>query len=425
MLHEAHKRRNFQLSDTGAVLGIDIGWAADDETTSVCLLSWTHDSISIKFSENMRFAFNDIDDAKAIAKSAREMAGEKLPLMIAIDGMVMPDLTAAPSEWREAERCLSRGEFAVLGQPGRADDQLRGQRLAAQASLIARVVAEIFNCSRSTDLIHGPIIEAFPNAFLATLLDDNRRETAFRAIAVQKQINSIRRMRRRGRRDGMSETEINGLTLQIKSLREHSGLRRDLVKSDFYYELLTQSEGSNTLLKLIERLLPERSCSFDWAKCQDHDQRASLVCALTALCVAAKQFCHVGDLDKGIIVLPPRKADNAAGLTDWAEEALRDLRGPIDSLKSLKKVPQPSSDQWVWLAFEFLNVFRDILDRKLPNTWKLREKLRRLGLAPEAALQIAVHYCHFSKEHHLDFEKCLGITEHIDNIKDTVKNIET
>jgi hypothetical protein len=44
----------------------------------------------------------------------------------------------------------------------------------------------------------------------------------------------------------------------------------------------------------------------------NHDDRAALICALTALCVAAGDFTAVGDAD-GWIVPPPRRF-----VQDWA-----------------------------------------------------------------------------------------------------------
>jgi len=49
----------------------------------------------------------------------------------------------------------------------------------------------------------------------------------------------------------------------------------------------------------------------------NHDDRAALVCALTALCVAARDYTAVGDED-GWIILPP-----SSFVQGWAMHALR------------------------------------------------------------------------------------------------------
>jgi hypothetical protein len=48
-----------------------------------------------------------------------------------------------------------------------------------------------------------------------------------------------------------------------------------------------------------------------------HDDRAAHVCALTALCVAARDYTAVGDED-GWIILPP-----SSFVQGWAMDALR------------------------------------------------------------------------------------------------------
>ena len=50
---------------------------------------------------------------------------------------------------------------------------------------------------------------------------------------------------------------------------------------------------------------------------KNHDDRAALVCALTALCVAARQFTAVGDDDYGWIILPPYQK-----FAPWAQKVI-------------------------------------------------------------------------------------------------------
>jgi hypothetical protein len=73
-------------------------------------------------------------------------------------------------------------------------------------------------------------------------------------------------------------------------------------RSDLFYEHLTQSGG---LTELVRRLLPVRRPEKSFDTVQNHDERAAIVCALTALCVAAGDYTAVGDQD-GWIVLPPQ-----------------------------------------------------------------------------------------------------------------------
>jgi hypothetical protein len=84
-------------------------------------------------------------------------------------------------------------------------------------------------------------------------------------------------------------------------------------RSDTFFQHLAQIAHFHGL---IEHCLPGRSLALDANAVLNHDDRAGLVCALTALCVAAGDFTAVGD-DNGWIILPPR-----AFIQRWALDAL-------------------------------------------------------------------------------------------------------
>jgi hypothetical protein len=88
--------------------------------------------------------------------------------------------------------------------------------------------------------------------------------------------------------------------------------RRD--RSDKYYEHLAYS---GALASLVQHFLPGRRFERQFIDVINHDERAALVCAITALCVAAGRYVAVGDED-GWIVLPPH-----AFIQSWAQEALK------------------------------------------------------------------------------------------------------
>jgi hypothetical protein len=50
----------------------------------------------------------------------------------------------------------------------------------------------------------------------------------------------------------------------------------------------------------------------------DHEHRAAVVCALTAMCVARQQYVAVGDSRNGYIILPPQSEPSVAGMQPWA-----------------------------------------------------------------------------------------------------------
>lgn len=73
-------------------------------------------------------------------------------------------------------------------------------------------------------------------------------------------------------------------------------------RSDTFYKHLVEQ---GVLAALIEHCLPDRQVGKDLSAVVNHDDRAALVCALSALCVAKGDFVAVGDED-GWIILPPR-----------------------------------------------------------------------------------------------------------------------
>lgn len=72
-------------------------------------------------------------------------------------------------------------------------------------------------------------------------------------------------------------------------------------RSDKFYVHLT---SLGTLDRLLRFFLGERRIESPFASIKNHDDRAALVCALTALCVAGHEFTAVGDKN-GWIILPP------------------------------------------------------------------------------------------------------------------------
>jgi len=84
-------------------------------------------------------------------------------------------------------------------------------------------------------------------------------------------------------------------------------------RSDLFYQDL---ERTGQLARLIAYLLPGRALAHSLASVTNHDDRAGLICALTALSVAADDYVAVGD-DDGWVILPP-----PAFVQGWAQADL-------------------------------------------------------------------------------------------------------
>ncbi|MGA7128906.1 MAG: hypothetical protein WBZ19_21495 [Chthoniobacterales bacterium] len=130
--------------------------------------------------------------------------------------------------------------------------------------------ADLRGAAHATEINQFAIVEAFPSAFLGVLLTDPLHLQA-----------------RRGDR------------------------------SDVFFRnslQLWQASGTDNLP------IAGQDHGFDLTSVVNHDDRAALVCAFTALCVAADDFVAVGDGD-GWIVLPLRRAARGWAVNDLKKNA--------------------------------------------------------------------------------------------------------
>jgi len=94
-------------------------------------------------------------------------------------------------------------------------------------------------------------------------------------------------------------------------------------RSDLFYEHL---ERTGEIERLIGYLLPGRHLARSLASVTHHDDRAGLICALTALAVAADDYTATGD-DDGWVVLPPPALVQAWARADLSANARAERPG--------------------------------------------------------------------------------------------------
>lgn len=248
-----------RLPVSGAVLGIDVGFSPKRRSSAVCRLGWDHIHWKIE-----RYRAAEPERSETIAR----VAGPGRLLAAAFDGPLRRGLDLI-GRYRCAESMLTRQMRPLIGKPGQASAPV-GKALNAGANLSARIVLERCDLALAQHqvAIHAQaIVEAFPSSFLGVLIED---PAALKA--------------RRGDR------------------------------SDTFYKYLTASGG---LQRLVQLLLPGRRLVEDFSGVANHDDRAALICALTALGIAAADFTAVGD-DDGWIILPSTRL-----MQPWACAALR------------------------------------------------------------------------------------------------------
>lgn len=200
--------------------------------------------------------------------------------VIAIDGPIIPAGGDARST-RGVERLFASGPFQRRCKPGFSHVTGTGLRLRTAAGLAAdRLVAAtaLLKAAPSFPRVRqGSIVEAFPNAFLGVCLDD-RCYAAMRAL-------------RRGR------------------------------KFDWLYDQWVR-QG---LIAQLHLPSDAKALPMWFARTSDHEERAALVCALTALLTSGATFTAVGDETAGWFFLPPWHI--------WQPWARRAVQAGCDRLK--------------------------------------------------------------------------------------------
>jgi hypothetical protein len=248
MAEQTHNQVS-QIPVSGSVLGVDVGYSPKKRSSAVCRLDW--DATEIKLTID-RFRALEPERSQALRIVAHR------PLMVAaFDGPLRSGLDII-GRYRLAEQLLSRGLPPFIGKPGQSSSPV-GKRLNAHANKCAEIILDLglVGASVHDHAIHpAAIVEAFPTSFLGLLIDDP------------------------------------------KSLSASRGDRSD----KFFVHLAEKG----LLNSLIEHLLPGRHLAETLGMITNHDDRAAVVCALTALAVAAGDYVAVGDKKDGWIVLPPR-----------------------------------------------------------------------------------------------------------------------
>jgi hypothetical protein len=164
---------------------------------------------------------------------------------------------------------LTRRLQPWIGKPGQSSAPV-GKSLNAGANACASAVlaqCDLAPASHETAFHDAALAEAFPSSFLGVMIADP------------------------------------------KSLNTRRGDR-----SDTFYQHLAELGMIDNLLR---HCLPGRDGTLHPRVVRNHDDRAALVCAISALCVAAGDFTAVGN-DDGWIILPP-----SAFVQPWARELLR------------------------------------------------------------------------------------------------------
>lgn len=256
-----------------AVLGWDIGWSLKSRSSGLCCLSWEGGELR----KSIRRCTASLEDQKQTLQS---VIGNQTISVAALDGPLRSGLSikdSADANYRDCERSLTR-RFQKIGKPGQSSSP-NGKRLHKAATDAAGLLLGRTARSRHMAIIHPvAIVEAFPTSFLGVMLDDPPPKSR-------------------------------------------------LARSDQYFVSACAERKFDALLSL---LLPGIAARFSFSEITNHDERAAMVCALTALCVHQRRYAAVGDAEDGFIVLPPM-----ALWSRWARDCMRQNLADADNRATL------------------------------------------------------------------------------------------
>lgn len=258
-------------------LGIDVGYSKRGRTTGLCILKLDHSQLEWSCLNTGTPTSKRREDLRGLVRAGTTLAG------VGIDGPLAEGLKEV-NRYRIADALLARGAFQKRCKPGQTNSAT-GQCLHHHANELANLVIEFkekdhldLGTASHSDSIHKyRIVETFPNAFLAFLIDEE---------------NWPSRNPGRGK------------------------------KSDEFWTIAVRD---GYLCRLIQALAPKTRLSHPLDSIKDHDHRAAFICALAGMCVAKNKYTSVGDPTDGCIVLPPCSVwgSKAGSQSLWAETTLR------------------------------------------------------------------------------------------------------
>jgi hypothetical protein len=238
------------IATNGSLIGIDVGFSPTRRSSAICRIDWSETTVEWEIA---RFRALEPERENVITRMA---AGRRIAAA-AVDGPIRRGFDII-ARYRTAERMLTRRIGSLIGKPGQSS-ALVGKLLNHHANECVRYLlasSDLHDAQHSVSIHQKCVVEAFPSSFLGLMI------------------------------------------VNPKQVAAHRGNRSDT----FFQHLAT----AGVLHALVQHLLPGRRLALDPSSVVNHDDRAALICAFSALSVAVADFVAVGD-DDGWIILPPRR----------------------------------------------------------------------------------------------------------------------
>jgi len=240
------------------LIGFDIGFSKTRHTSAVA-----------RFGENVLLC----ERATSEWSNRARILGSRVADVIAVDGPILKDIKYSQ---RLCETVFARGSFGRRCKPAFSHVPGTGRMFRTATKETAGRLASLthgqnMDCAFPRVIEEKNIVEAFPNAFLGVLLPDS----FFQVMPKLK----------RGK------------------------------KFDWLYDQCQKAEVFRSVLDLVgEGSLPIAKIEEN----RDHEERAALICLLTAAGVAVGRYTAIGENGGGYFFLPP--------FTLWAVWARHELQ---------------------------------------------------------------------------------------------------
>lgn len=261
---------------TEVALGIDPGWSISRPSTGLAAVHVSQAGVVLR---TRRCVASSVQRQAAIWGVTNGI----VPLAVTVDGPLGPALgRLPPGRPRACERVLMGGAFGRVCRPVDWRNPLRGRKLHRAAMGVAKQVLKL----ATSGLLEGqhtmPLTaESFPDAFMAVCLE----------------LDTLQRARAR------------------------PGHRTD----GLFAEWIGHGNGAQAVLSGILGRRAASALIKAMAQVRNKDERAAVVCAVAALCLAHDRYCLLGDPQGGYVLLPQPEL--------WAGWAIAEVSTQADRLK--------------------------------------------------------------------------------------------
>jgi predicted RNase H-like nuclease len=241
------------------LVGLDVGFSARRHSSGIARIAG--DGLSVGC-------------ATSSLESRKKFLGEDVICVAAIDAPILPGEDYDP---RPCERLFTLGCFQRRCKPGLSHVPGTGRAFRAAGYETARQISAMISCrklSANFPRVWGSLnlVEAFPNAFMGVLLSDRC-------------FDGMPKMRRGKKFEWLY----------------------DQCREQKFFEALIDKIANEKLSSILHHIKSNKN----------HDQKAALICLLTAASVSSGRYTAVGDSKGGYFFLPHWNV--------WAPWARREL----------------------------------------------------------------------------------------------------